>query len=151
GDNLGATPDPRVAGWFASSGLPYATEVCVRTPADRKGGHLAVRRHDQQLVLRDSAQTAPDDEAAFADINRHRYFHANSLWIDLDVLHGLLSDNDGVLGLPLIRNEKTVDPADKTSPAVVQIETAMGAAVEVFSGAEALEVERSRFLPVKST
>lgn len=151
GDNLGATPDPRVAGWFASSGLPYATEVCVRTPADRKGGHLAIRRRDQQLVLRDSAQTAPDDEAAFADIGRHRYFHANSLWIDLDVLHGLLSESDGVLGLPLIRNEKTVDPADKASPAVIQIESAMGAAVEVFTGAQALEVERSRFLPVKST
>ena len=56
-----------------------------------------------------------------------------------------------MLGLPLIRNEKTVDPSDKASPRVIQIETAMGAAVEVFEGAQALEVDRSRFLPVKST
>jgi UTP--glucose-1-phosphate uridylyltransferase len=151
GDNLGATADPRVAGWFAASGLPYATEVCVRTAADRKGGHLAIRRRDGQLVLRDSAQTPKDDVEAFQDIRRHRYFHANNLWVDLDVLHTAMSERDGVLGLPLIRNEKNVDPSDKSSPRVVQIETAMGAAVEVFSGAVALEVDRSRFLPVKST
>ncbi|RYJ05028.1 MAG: UTP--glucose-1-phosphate uridylyltransferase, partial [Actinomycetales bacterium] len=58
---------------------------------------------------------------------------------------------DGVLGLPLIKNTKTVDPTDKTSPEVFQIESAMGAAVEVFDGATAIEVERSRFLPVKTT
>jgi UTP--glucose-1-phosphate uridylyltransferase len=151
GDNLGATADPRVAGWFASSGLPYATEVCIRTPADRKGGHLAVRRRDGQLVLRDSAQTPPEDIDAFQDIRRHRYFHANNLWVDLDALHAAMADRDGVLGLPLIRNEKNVDPNDQSSPKVVQIETAMGAAVEVFPDAVALEVDRSRFLPVKST
>jgi UTP--glucose-1-phosphate uridylyltransferase len=46
---------------------------------------------------------------------------------------------------------KTVDPAESASPEVIQIETAMGAAVEVFPGALALEVDRARFLPVKST
>ena len=56
-----------------------------------------------------------------------------------------------MLGLPLIRNEKTVDPSDPSSPQVVQIETAMGAAIEVFEGAQAIEVDRARFLPVKST
>jgi UTP--glucose-1-phosphate uridylyltransferase len=151
GDNLGATADPRVAGWFASSGAPYAAEVCRRTPADRKGGQLVVRRSDEQLVLRDTAQTAPEDADAFADESKHRYFHTNNLWIDLRALAAELSEREGVLGLPLIRNEKTVDPGDKQSPAVVQIETAMGAAIEVFSGAQALEVERGRFLPVKST
>ncbi len=150
-DNLCATADPRVAGWFAGSGAPFASEVCRRTPADRKGGHLAVRARDGQLVLRDSAQTAPEDADAFADVSRHRYFNTNNLWLDLRALAAELDERDGVLGLPLKRNEKTVDPADKTSPAVVQIETAMGAAVEVFTGAQALEVERSRFLPVKST
>jgi UTP--glucose-1-phosphate uridylyltransferase len=150
-DNLGATVDARVAGWFASSGAPFANEVCRRTQADRKGGHLAVRRSDGQLILRDSAQTAPEDEEAFADLTRHRYFNSNNLWIDLRVLDETLRTHDGVIGLPLIRNVKNVDPAIQTSPKVVQIETAMGAAVEVFEGARALEVERGRFLPVKST
>jgi UTP--glucose-1-phosphate uridylyltransferase len=150
-DNLGATVDGRVAGWFAESGAPFANEVCRRTPADRKGGHLAIRRRDDQLILRDSAQTAPEDEEAFADLTRHRYFNCNNLWIDLRALNATLRSHDGVLGLPLIRNVKHVDPADRTSPEVVQIETAMGAAVEVFEGSQALEVERDRFLPVKST
>ncbi len=150
-DNLAATADPRVAGWFAASGAPFASEVCRRTAADRKGGHLAVRRRDGHLVLRETAQTAPEDADAFADLTRHRYFNCNNLWVDLQALSRLLHDKAGVLGLPLIRNPKTVDPSDSSSPDVVQIETAMGAAVEVFPGALALEVPRSRFLPVKST
>src|SRR5699024_12037717 len=52
---------------------------------------------------------------------------------------------------PLIRNEKHVDPSDPSSPRVIQIESAMGAAVEVFDDATAIEVDRSRFLPVKTT
>jgi UTP--glucose-1-phosphate uridylyltransferase len=150
-DNLGATVDGRVAGWFAGTGAPLASEVCRRTQADRKGGHLAVRVRDGQLVLRDSAQTAPEDEEAFADVTRHRFFNSNNLWLDLRSLDEVLRAHDGVLGLPLMRNVKNVDPADAASPKVIQIETAMGAAVEVFEGSRALEVERARFLPVKST
>jgi UTP--glucose-1-phosphate uridylyltransferase len=150
-DNLGALPDPTIAGWFAASGAPYAAEVCRRTPSDRKGGHLAVRRSDGRLILREVAQTADDDRASFADEKRHAYFHTNNLWFDLRALADTLRERQGVLGLPLIRNVKTVDPADPTSQQVVQIETAMGAAIEVFAGATALEVDRSRFLPVKTT
>lgn len=150
-DNLRSTADARVAGWFASSGAPFASEVCRRTRADRKGGHLAVRRRDDQLVLRETAQTAPEDADALADLSRHRYFNCNNLWVDLQALDAVLKDNSGVLGLPLIRNAKTVDPSDSTSPDVIQIETAMGSAVEVFPGAQAIEVGRTRFLPVKST
>jgi UTP--glucose-1-phosphate uridylyltransferase len=150
-DNLGARPDARMAGWFAASGAPYAAEVCRRTPADRKGGHLVRRRSDDRLVLRETAQTPTDDEERAGDIERHPFFHTNNLWFDLRVLARTLADRDGVLGLPLIRNEKTVDPSDASSPRVVQIETAMGAAVEVFEGAQAIEVGRERFLPVKTT
>jgi UTP--glucose-1-phosphate uridylyltransferase len=150
-DNLGARPDPRLAAWFAASGSPFAAEFCRRTAADRKGGHLARRRSDGQLVLRESAQTRPEDEGAFGDINRHKFFNTNNLWLDLHALDAVLQANDGVLGLPIIRNVKTVDPADPSSPEVIQIETAMGAAIGVFEGAGAIEVDRSRFLPVKAT
>ncbi len=150
-DNLGAAPDPRIVGWFAASGAPYAAEVCVRTAADLKGGHLAVRKSDGRLVLRETAQTSPEDLAAFADGDRHAYFHTNNLWFDLVAVRDTLREREGVLGLPLIRNLKTVDPGNPDSPEVVQIETAMGAAVEVFEGATALEVPRWRFLPVKTT
>lgn len=150
-DNLGATPDARVAGWFAASGAPFAAEVAQRTAADRKGGHLVVRRADGRIVLRESAQTAPEDADAAADIATHRYFNTNNLWLDLEALAAELERTGGVLDLPLIRNEKTVDPTDRTSPRVVQIESAMGAAIEVFDGAAVLEVGRDRFLPVKTT
>ncbi|ROS74473.1 UTP--glucose-1-phosphate uridylyltransferase [Cellulomonas sp. PhB143] len=150
-DNLGAAPDAGMAAWFAASGAPYAAEVARRTPADRKGGHLVVRKSDGRLVLRETAQTPVEDQDAAADIERHPYFHTNNLWFDLAALATELERTGGVLELPLIRNEKTVDPADSSSTPVVQIESAMGAAVEVFDGAVAIEVERARFLPVKTT
>lgn len=150
-DNLGATADPRLAGWFAASGAPFAIEVCARTKADRKGGHLAVRRRDGRMILREVAQTAPEDLDAFADETRHGWFSTNTLWWDLAQVREVLLERRGVLGLPLIRNGKTVDPTDPDSPKVFQIETAMGAAIEVFEGATAIGVPRSRFLPVKTT
>ncbi|HET9648441.1 MAG TPA: UTP--glucose-1-phosphate uridylyltransferase [Microlunatus sp.] len=150
-DNLGAAPDATIAGWFAASGAPYAAEICRRTAADRKGGHLAVRKADQQLILRDTAQTADDELHYFTDEHRHPFFHTNNLWFDLEVLSRTLKERNSVLGLPLIKNEKTVDPADSSSPKVVQIESAMGAAIEVFPGATAIGVGRERFLPVKTT
>lgn len=151
GDNLGAAPDPRIAGWFAQSGAPYAAELCPRTINDKKGGHLAIRKADGQLVLRDTAQTAPEEMDFFTDEFRHPFFHTNNLWFDLQVLRDTLAERGSVLGLPLIRNEKTVDPADSSSPKVIQIESAMGAAIEVFPGATAICVGRDRFLPVKTT
>lgn len=151
GDNLGAAPNATLAGWFAASGAPYAAEVCPRTANDRKGGHLAVRIADGQLILRDTAQTAPEEMGYFTDEHRHPYFHANNLWLDLVQVRDILRARKGVLGLPLIRNEKTVDPADPSTPRVVQLESAMGAAIEVFPGATAIAVGRDRFLPVKTT
>ena len=150
-DNLGAGPDATLAGWFASTGAPYAAEVCRRTAMDRKGGHLAVRKSDGQLILRDTAQCPPEEMHYFTDEHRHPYFHCNNLWFDLPAVLRVLTERGGVLGLPLIRNAKTVDPSDADSPAVVQIESAMGAAIEVFTGAQAIWVPRRRFLPVKTT
>jgi UTP--glucose-1-phosphate uridylyltransferase len=51
----------------------------------------------------------------------------------------------------MIVNRKTVDPSDSSSAAVYQLETAMGAAIDVFEGAAAIEVGRERFAPVKTT
>lgn len=150
-DNLGTVPSPVIASWFASTGAPYAAELCRRTAADRKGGHLAVRKSDGRLILRDTAQTPQEEMDYFTDEHRHPYFHTNNLWFDLEQLDAVLKERDGVMGLPLIRNEKTVDPSDKTSPKVYQIESAMGAAIEVFEGATAIVVGRDRFLPVKAT
>lgn len=150
-DNLGAVLEPGLVRYFAQSGAPFLMEVTRRTESDRKGGHLAVRRSDGQLLLREVAQCAPADLAAFQDISEHRYFNTNNLWLRLDVLRERLAAEGGSLPLPMIRNRKTVDPRDKNSPAVYQLEIAMGAAIESFPGAAAIEVSRERFTPVKTT
>ena len=149
-DNLGATLDERVLAWFAGEDIPFAMEVADRTEADRKGGHLA-QRPGAGFVLREIAQTPDEDVDAFQDLARHRYFNTNNLWVDLRALARVLEERDNVLGLPMIVNRKTVDPADPDSPPVIQLETAMGAAIDVFPDARAIRVPRSRFAPVKTT
>src|SRR4029453_9230456 len=85
-DNLGAAPNATIVGWFAASGAPYAAEICRRTAADRKGGHLAIRKSDRQLILRDTAQTLKDEMHFFTAEFRHPFFHRNNLWFDLQIL-----------------------------------------------------------------
>jgi len=149
-DNLGAVMEPRILAWFARERIPFLMEVADRTAADRKGGHLA-RRPDGGLVLREIAQTPEADVDAFQDTARHRFFNTNTLWIDLRALRDVLAERGGVLGLPMIVNRKTVDPGDASSTPVIQLETAMGAAIDVFDGARAIRVPRERFAPVKTT
>ena len=149
-DNLGATVDPRIAAHLARERIPFLMEVVQGTEADRKGGHLARRRSDGRLVLRETAQTPADDQESFRDYLRWRWYNTNSLWFDLTALAQRLGDDRG-LELPVILNRKTVDPREKASPAVLQLESAMGAAIGSFSGARLLCVPRKRFAPVKTT
>ena len=150
-DNLGATVDGTLVRYFAESGFSFLMEVAGRTGADRKGGHLARNRETGRLLLRESAQCPKEDEAAFQDIARHRFFNTNNLWIRLDHLQTELDRNQGALPLPLITNNKTVDPKDAKSTPVLQLESAMGAAIECFERAGAILVPRTRFAPVKTT
>lgn len=149
-DNLGAVLDLGILGHFIDKRLPFLMEVADRTAADRKGGHLA-RLKDGQLVLREIAQCPADDMPAFQDIERHRYFNTNNLWLHLPTLKRMLVEREYLLGLPMIRNRKTIDPRDLGSMPVYQLETAMGSAITIFEGAGAIRVPRSRFAPVKRT
>ena len=149
-DNLGAVLDPSILGYIVDKGLPFLMEVADRTAADRKGDHLA-RRPDGRLLLREIAQCPADDLPAFQDIDRHRYFNTNNLWLHLPTLRQTLVARHYELDLPMIRNHKTVDPRDPDSTPVYQLETAMGSAIAVFDGAEAIRVPRARFAPVKKS
>jgi UTP--glucose-1-phosphate uridylyltransferase len=149
-DNLGAEVDARIPAWADGAGVPFVMEVVRGTAADRKGGHIARRADDGRLVLRETAQAPPGD-ASFTDVDRWRYYNTNNLWVDLRALRGLLDERPGGPALPLIVNRKTVDPRDPGSPAVLQLETAMGAALGAIEGARALLVPRTRFAPVKTT
>ena len=148
-DNLGATVDHRIAAHMAREQIPFLMEVVVGTRADRKGGHIAQRLSDGQLVLRELAQTPMEDSDSFRDYKRWRYYNTNSLWIDLEALRERLTTGGG-LELPVITNRKTVDPRKPESTSVLQLESAMGAAIASFPEAQVLEVPRTRFVPVKT-
>jgi UTP--glucose-1-phosphate uridylyltransferase len=104
--------------------------------------------------VRESGQapTKPGGEIIpeFQDVSKYRHFNTNTIWLDLEAVLKVAQEHDGTIPLPLISNKKTVNPRDRASRRVIQIETAMGAAIEVFEGALALQVPRSRFAPVKS-
>ncbi|MBR3582263.1 MAG: UTP--glucose-1-phosphate uridylyltransferase [Kiritimatiellae bacterium] len=150
-DNLGAILHMGILGFVARRRIPFLMEVTARTECDRKGGHLARDRASGRLLLRESAQCPADETEDFQDIAKYSLFNTNNLWIDLEALRDALAAYDGLLSLPLIVNRKTVDPVRPDSTPVVQLESAMGAAISCFEGATALVVPRRRFAPVKTT
>ncbi len=147
-DNLGAIADVRIAAWFAAEQVPFALEATRGTAADRKGGHLA--SYQGHIVLRETAQV-PDGDDSFSDVERWRWYNTNNVWIDLRALEDLQASDQAAPELPLIVNRKTVDPRDSASTPVIQLESAMGAAIGSMAGAQAVQVPRTRFAPVKTT
>jgi UTP--glucose-1-phosphate uridylyltransferase len=153
-DNLGATVDPSILGYIIAKSCPFLMETCIRTAADSKGGHVARYKENGRLLLRESAQ-APKTSSGqispeFGDIAKYDQFNTNNIWLDLQAVVEVAQSNNGCIPLPLISNSKTLNPRDPRSPKVIQIESAMGAAIELFEGAIALQVPRERFVPVKS-
>ncbi len=149
-DNLGAAVSETILGHMVLAGHDFLMEAADRTPADRKGGHLAMLPGGR-LVLRESAQCPPEELETFQNVDRYRYFNTNNLWIDLEALRKLIDTSGGLLILPTIINHKTADPRDPSTPPVIQLETAMGTAISVFERSGAVRVARNRFSPVKTT
>lgn len=150
-DNLGARPSRTLAQYFENTHAPFMIEVAKRTQADRKGGHIVRDIETGRMLLREMSQVNPEDKRSAQSINKHPYFNTNNIWIRIDALKKMLKKYNGVLPLPVICNNKTVDPTNSESAKVVQLETAMGAAVSLFDDAICVEVDRMRFLPVKTT
>merc|ERR1719247_1370389 len=109
-DNLGATLDTKILTYFAKQEAPFMMEVADRTDADKKGGHLAVLKESGGLTLRESAQCPKEDEGAFQDTSKYTYFNTNNLWVDLVQLEAAFEKHGGAIPLPVMLNEKTVDP-----------------------------------------
>ena len=149
-DNLGANMDLSLLGYFAEQDASFMMEVADRTVADKKGGHLAQFK-EGGLLLRESAQCHDEDVESFQDISKYKYFNTNNLWLRLDRLKALIDANNGIVPLPLIQNKKKVDPRDEISPDVIQIETAMGAAISSFDDSIAVRIPKSRFTPIKTS
>merc|ERR1719161_2179027 len=143
--------DLKILTYFAQSKAPFMMEVATRTDADKKGGYLAKDAASGNLLLRESAQCPDEDEKEFQNVSKYKFFNTNNLWVDLVALKAQFDKCNNVLPLPVMKNGKTVDPRDKKSTKVIQLETAMGAAISCFEGATAVVIPRSRFAPVKTT
>ncbi|KAK3262508.1 hypothetical protein CYMTET_28642 [Cymbomonas tetramitiformis] len=149
-DNLGATMDLKLLEYFATSSKEFVMEVAERTAVDKKGGHLCKSKEDNKMLLREAAQCLDEDEKDFQDITKHKFFNTNNLWIRLSGLKKAMEKEGGLLPLALIKNSKTIDPRNKKTEKVFQLETAMGAAISCFDDSGAVVVPRTRFAPVKS-
>ena len=155
-DNLGGTVDPAILGLMEREGLQFVMEVTRRTESDVKGGPL-IRFRDQggreRLMLMERTQVEDGHLPDFEDLSRFSVFNTNSLWWRLDAVLERLQQ--GALDLPMIVNSKTVEGSGSLGlqepVEVVQLETAMGAAVGSFERASGVKVPRSRFAPVKAT
>lgn len=148
-DNCAASFDASIVEFMAKRNISFLMEVCRRTDMDKKGGHIA-KTKSGGYVLRERAQADEKEIYQFEDIEKYSYFNTNSVWVDLIKLKEII-DEKGVIELPFIANEKTLDPNDKTTDKVYQLEQAMGAAISLFEDAKVLEVEKDRFFPVKTT
>lgn len=149
-DNVGASLDTALLGYLSSKRVDFLMEVTERTVNDRKGGHIA-KSKSGHLLLRELVQCPEKDLVSFQDTQRHRFFNTNNLWIDLTALDALLSNEKGILKLPLLCNRKNIDATDPRSPKVLQLESAMGSALSLFSPAAVINVPRTRFIPVKTS
>lgn len=143
GDNLGATFHSGILLWMREQGLEFVSEVTPKTPADIKGGVLVRHRPTGRILLLETAQVPPERKADIEDVSRFPDFNINNLWVDLEALSSRL--NRGPLDLSLI-----VNPKDASGTRVLQLESAMGAAIGQFSRAGVIRVPRSRFAPVKN-
>ena len=136
--------------WSAAT-IPFLMEVVRGTEADRKGGHIARRRADRQLVLRETAQTPPEDEESFRDYRRWRYYNTNSLWVDLRALKETLDATGRRARAAADRQPQDGRPARLELAAGDSARERDGRRDRRFKGAQLLCVPRTRFVPVKTT
>ncbi|KAJ3119412.1 UTP-glucose-1-phosphate uridylyltransferase [Physocladia obscura] len=142
-DNLGATVDTTILEHLVKSGAEFIMEVTDKTKADIKGGTLI--DYEGQVRLLEIAQVPSEFVEEFKSVKKFKIFNTNNLWVSLKAIKRLI--NESAFSLEIIENVKTTDGGEK----VIQLETAVGAAIKHFQGAHGVNVPRSRFLPVKST
>jgi UTP--glucose-1-phosphate uridylyltransferase len=135
--------DPKILQHFANSGAEFIMEVTDKTKADIKGGTLM--DYDGQVRLLEIAQVPAEHVDDFKSIKKFKIFNTNNLWVSIKAIKRLMEDS--ALNMEIIENVKSTEGGEK----VIQLETAVGAAIKHFNGAHGVNVPRTRFLPVKST
>ncbi|CAD7081969.1 unnamed protein product [Hermetia illucens] len=147
-DNLGATVDLNILNKLVGHERPvkpieFVMEVTDKTRADVKGGTLI--QYENKLRLLEIAQVPKEHVDDFKSVKTFKFFNTNNIWAKLDAIDRVLKDK--ALSMEIIINNKTLENGLR----VVQLETAVGAAMKFFDGSLGINVPRSRFLPVKKT
>uniref|UniRef100_M3Y3L4 UTP--glucose-1-phosphate uridylyltransferase n=1 Tax=Mustela putorius furo TaxID=9669 RepID=M3Y3L4_MUSPF len=146
-DNLGATVDLYILNHLMNppNGKPceFVMEVTNKTRADVKGGTLT--QYEGKLRLVEIAQVPKAHVDEFKSVSKFKIFNTNNLWISLAAVKRLQEQN--AIDMEIIVNPKTLDGGLN----VIQLETAVGAAIKSFENSLGINVPRSRFLPVKTT
>lgn len=145
GDNLGATVDSKILNHMIETGSEYIMELTDKTRADVKGGTLI--NYNGEIRLLEIAQVPKDHVEEFKSIKKFTNFNTNNLWINLRAIKRLVESNS--LQLEIIPNQKSITVGN-SDMSVIQLETAVGAAIRYFDNAHGVVVPRSRFLPVKT-
>lgn len=140
-DNLAATFNPAFLGKMIREKISFLMEVTPKTQSDIKGGILA--ESGNRVVLVERAQVDDAYVKEFEDTSVFPYFNTNNIWVDLREIKRKKENN--TLKLPVIANRKVVEDMS-----VIQLESAMGAAIECFEQSKIICVDRSRFFPIKN-
>ncbi len=147
-DNLGAVVDLRILQHMVERKSEYIMELTDKTKADVKGGTII--NYDEEVRLLEIASCPPEHVQEFKSIKKFKYFNTNNIWLNLKAIKRVVENHE--LELEIIPNNKSI-PADKKGESdisIVQLETAVGAAIRHFADAHGVNVPRRRFLPVKT-
>lgn len=146
-DNLGATVDLHILQHLLAppcgERCEFVMEVTNKTRADVKGGTLI--QYDGKLRLLEIAQVPKQHVDDFKSVSKFKIFNTNNLWMSLSAIKRLLES--GSVDMEVIVNNKTLEGGLN----IIQMETAVGAAMKSFDNALGINVPRSRFLPVKTS
>ncbi|XP_019881433.1 UTP--glucose-1-phosphate uridylyltransferase isoform X2 [Aethina tumida] len=146
-DNLGATVDINILNLLLhpkdNVQHEFVMEVTNKTKADVKGGTLI--QYENKLRLLEIAQVPKEHVEDFKSVKTFKFFNTNNLWAKLDAIERVLREDK--LRMEIIINNKSLANGIN----VIQLETAVGAAMKSFENAIGINVPRSRFLPVKKT
>ncbi|KPM35246.1 putative UTP--glucose-1-phosphate uridylyltransferase [Neonectria ditissima] len=147
-DNLGAVVDLRILQHMMETNAEYIMELTNKTKADVKGGTII--DYEGSVRLLEIAQVPKEHVNEFKSIKKFKYFNTNNLWLNLKAIKRVVENDE--LEMEIIPNGKTI-PGDKKGESdisIIQLETAVGAAIRHFKNAHGVNVPRRRFLPVKT-
>ncbi|KAI9680984.1 MAG: UTP-glucose-1-phosphate uridylyltransferase [Trizodia sp. TS-e1964] len=147
-DNLGAVVDLRILQHMVETESEYIMELTDKTKADVKGGTII--DYDGSVRLLEIAQVPKEHVNEFKSIKKFKYFNTNNIWLNLKAIKRVVEKSE--LAMEIIPNDKTIaaDKKGETDVSIVQLETAVGAAIRHFQNAHGVNVPRRRFLPVKT-